>query len=472
VNINEHSLPSADGNATEAPLFKQNLTQNRILSQNAYKAEHKLARRFKLRWVLAVSCIPLFGIYTAFGIAPQTSLNQVDTETIIEQIALPEITETFTDLSNNIEASNYWYKEIIRRDDTLYTVLSRLNIGNREAVDFIRSDSIASEIASKLKPGRQIDAQTDIDGNLISLSYQLSSTEFIDVSFGENGYIAEKSMRNLDTRAVLKSAEIKHSLFGATDAAGIPDSIAIQLAEVFESDIDFRTDLRRGDKFNVIYEGGYSNGELLNVGQVLAAEFINNGKIYRAIGFKDDNGKMNYYTPDGRSLHKSFLRSPLEFTRISSGFTMGRFHPVLQKMRAHKGVDMAAPTGTKIKAAGDSVVEFVGVKGGYGNVVILKHANNVKTVYGHMSRFAPGLKRGAKISQGQLIGFVGMTGMATGPHLHYEFMQNGQHKDPMKVALPKANPLPANQKAAFDQLTAQMSNQLNLLANSNIAALD
>lgn len=472
MNINEQPFASTGANATEAPLFKQNLTQNRILSQNAYKAEYKLARRFKLRWILAISCIPLFGIYTAFGIAPQTSLNEIDTETVIEQIALPEIAENFTDLNNNIEASHYWYKEIIRRDDTLYTVLSRLNIGNREAVDFIRSDSIASEIASKLKPGRQIDAQTDIDGNLISLSYQLSSTEFIDVSFGENGYIAEKSMRNLDTRAVLKSAEIKHSLFGATDAAGIPDSIAIQLAEVFESDIDFRTDLRRGDKFNVIYEGGYSNGELLNVGQVLAAEFINNGKIYRAIGFKDDNGKMNYYTPDGRSLHKSFLRSPLEFTRISSGFTMGRFHPVLQKMRAHKGVDMAAPTGTKIKAAGDSVVEFVGVKGGYGNVVILKHANNVKTVYGHMSRFAPGLKRGTKISQGQLIGFVGMTGMATGPHLHYEFMQNGQHKDPMKVALPKANPLPANQKAAFDQLTAQMSNQLNLLANSNIAALD
>jgi len=199
---------------------------------------------------------------------------------------------------------------------------------------------------------------------------------------------------------------------------------------------------------------------------------VNNGKTYRAIGYRDSNGEMHYYTPDGKSLHKSFLRSPLEFTRISSGFSLGRFHPVLQRMRAHKGVDMAAPTGTRVKASGDATVDFVGQKGGYGNVIVLRHANGVSTVYGHLSRFAPGLHRGEKVAQGEVIGFVGMTGLATGPHLHYEFLLNGEHRDPMKVALPKADPINAQNKVAFDAVSNQLSAQLNLLGTSNIAALD
>ena len=181
---------------------------------------------------------------------------------------------------------------------------------------------------------------------------------------------------------------------------------------------------------------------------------------------------MQYYTPEGKILHKSFLRSPLEFTRISSGFSLGRFHPVLQRMRAHKGVDMAAPTGTRIKASGDAVVDFVGQKGGYGNVIVLKHPNGVSTVYGHLSRFMSGLHRGKKIAQGEVIGYVGMSGLATGPHLHYEFLLNGQHRDPMTVALPKANPITASNKVEFDSLSRQLSAQLNLLGTSNIAALD
>ena len=199
---------------------------------------------------------------------------------------------------------------------------------------------------------------------------------------------------------------------------------------------------------------------------------MNNGKVLRAVGYKDNVGQMQYYTPEGKSLHKSFLRSPLEFTRISSGFSLGRFHPVLQRMRAHKGVDMAAPTGTRIKASGDAVVDFVGQKGGYGNVIVLKHPNGVSTVYGHLSRFMSGLHRGKKIAQGEVIGYVCMSGLATGPHLHYEFLLNGQHRDPMTVALPKANPITASNKVEFDSLSRQLSAQLNLLGTSNIAALD
>jgi len=446
-------------------LNQNNSTQSAILAQNIDKAERKL----KLRWILAISCLPLFGIYAAFGIAPQTLIGSIPTATVIEEIALPSA-DTGPDAAT--AAGSFWYKDHVRRDDTLQSMLSRLNIRNRDAQEFIRADQAASEIARALIPGKQIEAETDIDGNLISLEYQLNADEYITISKTASGYSAEKAVRKLEVRPILKSAKINNSLFGATDDANIPDHIAIQLADIFESEIDFHTDLRRGDHFNVIYEGSYSEGELLKTGDVLAAEFVNNGKTYRAVGYRNKDGQMEYYTPDGRSLHKSFLRSPLEFTRVSSGFSVARFHPVLQTMRAHKGVDMAAPTGTRVKASGDAVVEFAGQKGGYGNVIVLKHNNGVSTVYGHLSRFAAGLRRGAKVSQGEIIGYVGMTGVATGPHLHYEFLLNGKHYDPMKVALPKANPIEAHNKAEFDNISNQLSAQLRLLGSSNIAALE
>ena len=447
-------------------LNQSNSTQTAILAQNADKAERKL----KLRWILAISCIPLFGIYAAFGIAPQTLTGSITTESVIEEIALPNTSE-ITNASSDVEQS-FWYKDYVRRDDTLQSVLSRLNIRNRDAIDFIRNDQIASEIAKALIPGKQIEAETDIDGNLVAFEYQLNADQFITVHKTTTGYESDKLTRQLEVRPILGSAEIKSSLFGATDDANIPDHVAIQLADIFESEIDFHTDLRRGDHFNVIYEGSYSQGELLKTGDVLAVEFINNGKTYSAIGYRDRNNQMQYYTPEGKSLHKSFLRSPLEFTRVSSGFSVARFHPVLQRVRAHKGVDMAAPTGTRVKASGDAIVDFVGQKGGYGNVIVLKHNNGVSTVYGHLSRFAEGLRRGAKVVQGQIIGFVGMTGVATGPHLHYEFLLNGQHRDPMKVALPKANAIEASNKAEFDGISNQLTAQLRLLGASNIAALD
>jgi murein DD-endopeptidase MepM/ murein hydrolase activator NlpD len=440
-------------------------TQRRILAQNTRKTERKL----KLRWILAISSLPLFGIYAAFGIAPPTLTGNIPTETILEEIALPAA-ESLD--STQASGQSFWYKDFVRRDDTLQSILSRLNIRNRDALDFIRNDQTASEISKALIPGRQIEAETDIDGNLISIEYQINADQYITINRSTNGYEAEKQFHEFEVRPILKSATITSSLFGATDVANIPDHVAIQLTDIFESEIDFHTDLRRGDRFNVIYEGSYHEGELLKTGNVLAAEFINNGKTYRAVGYRGQDNKMQYYTPDGKSLHKSFLRSPLEFTRVSSGFSVARFHPVLQRLRAHKGVDMAAPTGTRIKASGDAVVDFVGQKGGYGNVIVLKHNNGVTTLYGHLSRFASGLRRGAKVSQGEIIGFVGMTGTATGPHLHYEFLMNGKHYDPMKVALPKSNFIEARNKPEFDSISNQMTAQLRLLNSSNIAALE
>jgi len=446
-------------------LNQNNSTQSAILAQNTDKAERKL----KLRWILAISCLPLFGIYAAFGIAPQTLTGSIATETVLEEIALPDA--QLLESAKNTE-QNFWYKDFVRRDDTLQNILSRLNIRNRDAYEFIRNDLTASEIAKTLIPGKQIEAETDIDGNLVKFEYQLSADQYLTINKTADGYQAEKQLRALEVRPILKSAKINSSLFGATDDANIPDNIAIQLADIFESEIDFHSDLRRGDHFNVIYEGSYHQGELIKTGDVLAAEFVNDGKTFRAIGYRDSDNKMQYYTPEGKSLHKSFLRSPLEFTRVSSGFSVARFHPVLQRVRAHKGVDMAAPTGTRVKASGDAVVDFVGQKGGYGNVIVLKHNNGVSTVYGHLSRFAAGLRRGAKVAQGEIIGFVGMTGVATGPHLHYEFLLNGQHRDPMKVALPKSNTIDASNKAEFANISNQLTAQLRLLGTSNIAALE
>ncbi len=449
-------------------------TQDSILTQNANKAERKLqrltARKFKLRWILAISCLPLFGIYTAFGIAPQTLTTNIATSMVVEEVSLPTLDQALNDEANLAE--KFWYKDYVRRDDTLQSVLTRLNIRNRDALEFIRSDSVASEIARSIIPGRPVKSETDADGNLFHFEYQISADQFLTITKTADGYEAHQDERILEIRPVLKSAKINSSLFGATDAANIPDHIAIQLADIFESEINFHTDLRRGDRFNVIYEGSYDQGELIKSGEVLAAEFVNNGKVYRAVGFRDSNNQMQYYTPEGKSIHKSFLRSPLEFSRVSSGFSVARFHPVLQRMRAHKGVDFAAPTGTRIKASADAVVDFVGTKGGYGNVIILKHDNGISTVYGHLSRFAPELRRGSKVTQGQMIGFVGMSGVATGPHLHYEFLINGKHQDPMKVALPKNNTIQGGNKAQFETISNQMMAQLRLLGTSNIAALE
>ncbi|NOT15657.1 MAG: M23 family metallopeptidase [Methylotenera sp.] len=430
----------------------------------------KAERKLKLRWILAISCLPLFGIYAAFGIAPQTLVGEVETATVLEEIALPNAA-----LANNdtdLDAAHYWYKDHVRRDDTLNSLLSRLNVRNRDVIEYIRHDEVASEIAKSLVAGKQAEAQTDNDGNLITLEYQLNATDVIVINKTDSGYQTQKVSQTLEVRPILKSAKITSSLFGATDDANIPDSVAIQIAEIFESEIDFHTDLRRGDRFNVVYEGSYHEGELLKTGDVLAVEFVNNGKTYRAFGYRDERNQMQYYSAEGKSLHKSFLRSPLEFSRVSSGFNLSRFHPVLQRIRAHKGTDFAAPTGTRVKASGDAVVDFVGQKGGYGNVIVLKHDNGISTVYGHLSRFAEGLRRGEKIAQGEIIGFVGMTGTATGPHLHYEFLVNGEHRDPMKVALPKVNAIAPQHMAEFNKLSQQFTAQLGLLSTSNLAALE
>jgi murein DD-endopeptidase MepM/ murein hydrolase activator NlpD len=269
----------------------------------------------------------------------------------------------------------------------------------------------------------------------------------------------------------MKSGVIRNSLFGATDAAGIPDAIATQIAELFSTDIDFHQDLRKGDSFNVVYETKSLNGQMVMTGRVLAAEFVNAGHPYRAVFFDGVNGKGEYYTPDGKPLKKAFLRSPLEFSRISSGFEM-RFHPILKQWRQHKGVDYAAAIGTKVRAIADATVEFVGQQNGYGNFIVLKHSGNYSTAYGHLSAFAKGLHKGEKVSQGDLIGYVGMTGWATGPHLHYEFRIAGVATNPLTANIPVAFPIAAQQLPKFKAEAQPLVARLNLLDGTNLTAME
>jgi len=230
--------------------------------------------------------------------------------------------------------------------------------------------------------------------------------------------------------------------------------------------------LRKGDKFTVVYEMTYSNGALVQAGRIQAAEFINQGQSYRAVYFQGDGQNGNYYTPEGKSMRKAFLRSPIEFSRVSSGFTNARFHPVLNKWRAHRGVDFAAPTGTKVRVTSDGVVSSIGKQNGYGNVIKIKHQGQFSTVYGHLSRFAQGLHRGQRVTQGDVIGYVGMTGLATGPHLHYEFKIDGQQRDPMRVVLPDAKPITVANKAAFHAVADNLVARLSLLRDTSFAKLN
>lgn len=442
-----------------------NTNETNILAQKPELKERKL----RVRWLIALTVLPFLGIYTAFGIAPQTVTNDVAISTVVEELALPA--ELDADSPAPI-ASIYWQSDRVRRDDSVASLFKRLGVKNPEALEFIKKDSVAQALTKSFKAGRSIQVKTDEQGQLLALEYPLDAQSLLTVKLANGAYQANIGTPDFTTRQVLKSAKIRSSLFAATDDAGIPDAIAMKFADVFSSQIDFHEDLRKGDHLSVVYEADYRDGELVKTGNLIAAEFVNNGKTYTAIYFQNDTDKPTYYTPDGKSLNRSFLRSPLEFSRISSGFSLGRFHPILQRMRAHKGTDFAAPIGTGVKAPGDGVVDFVGVKSGYGNVIVLKHPNNVSTVYGHLSKFASGVRKGAKVNQGDLIGYVGMTGLATGPHLHYEFLVGAEHRDPMTVALPAAAPIESHNYGKFMAIAKDMTNKFALLATSNTASLD
>lgn len=422
-------------------------------------------RKFRLRWLVAASALPLFGMVAAFGIAPETETRHVEIHTVIESLALP----TMPHSGGN--TGEFWREERIQRGDTVAGLLSRLNVAEQDVQTLLHSAN-KMEGLRQLKPGKIVEAKTSESGELLSLRYIYGGDTMLLVEKQQDGFRASEQPLALEQRTLMKSGEIKSSLFAATDAANVPDNVATQLADIFSSDIDFHRDLQKGDKFSVVYEAFYNKGELIKAGRVLSAEFVNEGKAYRAVYFQDREGRSGYYTPDGKNLRKAFLRSPLEFSRISSGFTNARYHPVLKEWRAHKGIDYAAPTGTRVKATADGIVEFVGKQNGYGNVVLLKHQGQYSTIYGHLSGFAKGLRKGNHVSQGDVIGYVGMTGLATGPHLHYEFKVAGVQRNPLGIALPAAFPIASQYRGDFTRTAQPLLARLELLRGTNLAMLE
>ncbi|MES2687692.1 MAG: M23 family metallopeptidase [Pseudomonadota bacterium] len=408
---------------------------------------------------------------TAFGVAPLApDAADLPVRQVLEAVqALP--TESQTEVLGDFRYSLF-RTDTTRSSDTVDALLKRLNIDDASASAFLRSDANAHLILAG-RPGKAVTVEASDSQQLLKLSMRWPTDD--ETLFKR--LVIERTAAGLSSRietapyaasARLASGNIQSSLFAATDEARIPDAVAVQIAEIFSGDIDFRRALRKGDRFNVVYETLEADGEALRTGRVLSAEFVNAGKTYQAMWFQPPGqgagaqNKGGYYTLDGQSLRRAYLSSPVEFSRISSGFSM-RFHPILQKWRAHLGTDFAAATGTPARTVGDGVVEFAGAQNGYGNVVFIKHRNGHETVYAHLSKIS--VQRGQTVSQGQTIGLVGATGWATGPHLHFEFRVNGAHQDPMTIARQSETiPLSAAAMPAFRELAAGVKSQLQAAA--------
>ena len=336
---------------------------------------------------------------------------------------------------------------VVARNDTLDRIFRRFELKLADLASLRSLPGIRAHL-DQLRPGEALTLIAQ-SGSLVGLERRLNVEQTLKVVKDEGGFSANVLQNPLATRTRTMSGSIDSSLFEAVAAVGGHDQTALALADIFAWDIDFVLDIQPGDSFTVTYTEVLQDGKYLQDGPVLAARFVNAGREYRAVRYVGPSGQADYYSPEGRSLRKAFLRAPLEFTRVSSPFNLHRRHPILNTIRAHKGVDYAAPIGTPVRAAGDGRVLFAGRRGGYGNLVELDHSRGITTVYGHLSRFARGLRVGERVAQGQVIAYVGMTGLATGPHLHYEYRVNGVFKNPQTVKLPEALPIDASVRADF-----------------------
>jgi murein DD-endopeptidase MepM/ murein hydrolase activator NlpD len=337
--------------------------------------------------------------------------------------------------------------------DTLGSIFKRMALDPADLAAIRQLPGIRQSL-DYLKPGDAIQV-THREGSVKELTRKVSETKTLHVVRDQAGFAANVTENPVQTHIRTASATIDSSLFQAAESAQISDLVALKLANMFAWDIDFVLDIRDGDRFTAVYEQIYQDGKYLRDGDVLAAEFVNDGKVYRAVRFAQ-GGSVGYYTPQGQPMRKAFLRAPVEFTRVSSAFNPHRLHPILNTIRGHMGTDYAAPIGTPVHAAGDGRVSFEGLRGGYGNTIMLAHSGNVSTLYGHLSRFARNVHLGSHVQQGEVIAYVGMTGLATGPHLHYEYLIDGVHKNPEIVHLPGAEPLRAEAMQQFQLAAAPL----------------
>lgn len=466
-----------------------------VKTSNHTQTQTQKRRRLKHKRMSAAHVTVLFASTTLFSIifflisdiAQATKVPGLQTDsglppTALNMVSLPlDIPEYFNESEEPIpevpivKTSHVpkapkmkWQTITVQRGDSLAKLFKRMRIKKQELLEIIALGE-PTKTLNLISPGEDFKFLL-INDKLHELVYEIDSNSALHISRKENKFHASTITTELDKRIAHATAEIASSMYQAALDAGIPGSMTMEMASLFDWELDFVTDVRAGDRFSLIYEEYYLDGEKITNGNILAAEYINNGKTYRAVRYKDRNGHADYFTPEGSSLRKAFLRNPVDATRVSSKFGK-RFHPVLNRLRDHKGVDYAAPIGTPIKSSGDGKVIHLGRKGGYGNTVVIQHGGKYQTLYAHLVKFKKGLRRGDKVKQGEIIGYIGRSGLATGPHLHYEFRVNGIHRNPLTVKLPGAAPITQDQKVDFKLNTQGYLTLLNTLGQTAVAKL-
>jgi len=430
---------------------------------------HGIDRLLRHRWAAAaIGSVSLLSMVAAFAIAPAGEAPRADLQTVLEQLPAPN--PTLLDTGDGA----FLREERVLRSDTVASLMNRLGVADREALQFLRSNRQAQKLTQQLRPGTTVTAKYGANGELHTLDVPLPDNDtMLVLERRGKRFVTREQAIEFASRTTIRSGEIRGSWADASDTAGVPDAVASQLIAIFGREIDFHRDLRPGDRFSLVYETISHRGQTVRSGRLLAAEIRSQKKVLQAFWFQPENSSGAYYTADGRSLRQTFLRAPLELAPVSSGFSGARLHPILQTWRAHKGVDYPAPTGTPVQAVADGIVDIAEYQNnGYGNLVVLKHDGPYSSAYGHLNDFAPGIRKGMRVRQGETIGAVGQTGLATGPHLHYEFRVNDEQIDPLALALPITTPLDRAQRARFQGARAALLAQLELAGQITLAALE
>lgn len=434
-----------------------------------------------MRTTASVASIPeLDGAETVVSVyplprtdAPDFALEQLERPAVapVPDTASPDARSTPADpsaVAGQNRSEGDWKRHVVVAGDNLSLILQRMGVTSTTVHAVMSAQGDATALR-KLRPGQTLAARLGDDG-LEALRYEVDALTTLQVVRADGGFAADRVQRPSERVETAAHGVIQSSLFIAAQGAGLSDRLIMQLAEIFGWDVDFTLDLRPGDHFSVVFEEIHAGGDKVADGNILAAEFNTRGRRLRAVRFEGAPGKADYYSPEGKSLRKAFNRNPLPVTRITSRFNPNRLHPIFKTRRPHRGVDYGAPRGTPVRATGDGTVVHAGRKGGYGNAVVLEHGKTYRTLYAHLDRYASGVRTGSRVRQGQLIGYVGATGWATGPHLHYEFQVNGVHKDPLTVALPTALPIAVEDRLAFEQASAPLLAALDAVSRTHDVA--
>jgi murein DD-endopeptidase MepM/ murein hydrolase activator NlpD len=443
----------------------------------SFNQDHNLSSpmsQFNVKTVLlAIGGICTFAAVTAFGVAPLADSAVPEQRLMSEPLLINTVSAANSDTS-------FVQHEKIRRGETLSSLLSRMGVNDDEIAGFVRRDRTARGLL-ELRPGRTVSASLSADRSVESLNYRLGSEGTLDqakrlvIRRSDGRLEAVEEPLQLERSVEIRSAEVRRTLAEALEAADIPDSLVTRMGDIFGTEVDLRKDVRRGDRLRVVYQTVREAGSLEQptVERILAVQFRGGQRKLEAVWFDRGNGNGDYYSFDGRSLSRTFLASPLEFTRVSSNYTEARLHPIFRDWRAHKGVDMPAPIGTKVRTTADGTIKFIGRQNGYGNVIIVQHNARYQTLYAHLNEFAQGLEQGSRLLQGDVIGTVGMTGWSTGPHLHFEFHIDGEHVDPMAaIEQSPARLLQGDEKVRFANVAGQFRSRFGLLESQLVARFE